>query len=24
MAERPEAAQPSFMRALCMGDIEES
>jgi acyl-CoA dehydrogenase family protein 9 len=24
MAERTEAAQPSFMRALCMGDIEES
>ena len=24
MAERTEIAQPSFMRALCMGDIEES
>ncbi|MDB4976673.1 MAG: acyl-CoA dehydrogenase domain protein [Myxococcaceae bacterium] len=24
MAERPETSQPSFMRALCMGDIEES
>lgn len=24
MAERTETAQPSFMRALCMGDIEES
>jgi acyl-CoA dehydrogenase family member 9 len=24
MAEKTEAAQPSFMRALCMGDIEDS
>jgi len=24
MAERADTAQPSFMRALCMGDIEES
>ena len=23
MADRTDAAQPSFMRALCMGDIEE-
>jgi acyl-CoA dehydrogenase family protein 9 len=24
MAEKPDAAQPSFMRALCMGEIEEN
>src|SRR4051812_33218590 len=24
MADKSETAQPSFMRALCMGDIEES